>query len=76
MSARSNGFLLTQLAIRAVWQADTGPLEVCACVCACVRSGTVTQVLRGLILPRMLEVGVIGGRRLSAELANTPVIPC
>lgn len=21
-------------------------------------------------------VGVIGGRRLSAELANTPVIPC
>lgn len=35
MSVRSTGFLLTQLAIRAVWQADTEPLEVCACVCAC-----------------------------------------
>lgn len=54
----STGFLLTQLAIRAVWQADMGPLEVCVSVCVCC--GIRTQVLYGLILPRTLRVGSWG----------------
>lgn len=53
--------------------ADTRPLEVCECVWdrdAGALWADITQDAHGG------GIGVMGQRRLSVELANTPVIPC